>query len=198
MLLKRIFGDFSSKIGKFFAKFKLMPNQWTLLSIIPVLISAHLLINKEFLAAGVFFAIASFIDVIDGAVARVIGKVTKRGAYLDTVIDRYVEGIILFSMLFLKLPKVFLEAEFWIFAALFGSLISTYVKAAAKEKELVIEEMRAGLIGRAERLLILIIGIFLAEISPIFLVYVLIFLAIISNIAALHRIYLALLGAAGI
>ncbi len=183
---------FSIRIGVAFSKLGISPNQWTLLTLFPALISLYFIINQSFLLAALFMIIATFIDVIDGAVARVTGRVTKLGAYLDTVMDRYVEGIIIIGLFFLTLPIVLLPSQFWIGLLIFGSLMTTYVKAAAKEKELIEKELKGGILERAERMLILFIGIVLAYFDTTYLVYVIIIIAVLSNISALQRIYYAM------
>ncbi len=71
--------------------------------------------------------------------------------------------------------------------------MTTYAKAAAKEKEIIAEgkELKGGLLERAERLLILFAGILLAIANPLFLTYTIALLAVLSNISALQRILLA-------
>ena len=181
-------------IGRIASKLPFTPNQITLLSLIVAIISAYFLINRDFLVAALSFLIASLLDFVDGAVARATNKATKIGAYLDTIADRYVEGLMLVAMLFLPFPKIFFEAKIWIFAVLFGSLLTTYAKAAAKEKGLVAEgELKGGLLERSERVALLFVGIAAAAISINYLLYVLIFLAIVTNISALQRILLSLI-----
>ncbi|GAH39487.1 unnamed protein product, partial [marine sediment metagenome] len=124
-------------------------NQYTLISLLFVAISFSFLINLNLVLALIFFLLAGLLDFIDGAVARFTQKATKKGAYLDTISDRYVEGIILLGFLFLPLPVFLLSAKVWIFLALFGSFLTTYSKAAAKEKELTRVELKKGLLTRA-------------------------------------------------
>lgn len=183
---------FSIRVGVAFSKLKISPNQWTLLTLVPALVSLYFILNLNFLLGAFFLIVATFIDVIDGAVARVTGRVTKLGAYLDTVIDRYVEGIILIGLMFLTLPIIIAPSQFWIGLVLFGSLMTTYVKAAAKEKELSEKELKGGILERAERMLLLFIGIVLAYFSLEYLVYVIIIIAMLSNISALQRLYYAI------
>jgi len=192
------FGGFSVKVGIAFSKVGLKPNHWTLLTLIPTFIALWFLIKEAFLPAALFFIIASFLDMVDGAVARVTGTVSKLGAYLDTVVDRYVEIIILFGLLFASLPGLYLPAYAWVFLVMVGGLLTTYVKAAAKEKNLTgDQELKGGILERAERLLILFVGILLAAIQPIYLTYVLIVLAALANISALQRIWIAVKMAKG-
>jgi len=182
------------KIGNFFSVFPFTPNQYTLASIFFVLISFFFLINQNFILTIVFFIISGFLDLIDGAVARTKNLSSKVGAYLDTICDRYVEGIILLGMLFLPLPKILLPSYAWIFLILFGSIITTYAKAAAKEKELVNQELKGGLLSRGERIILLLIAILCGAIDGtlVWMTWVLIIIAILSNVTAIQRICLAI------
>jgi len=130
-----------------------------LLSLVPALAAAFFLAKEKFLEAAFFFAFAAFIDLIDGSVARVLGRPTKFGAYLDTITDRYVEFMIILGMFFASLPSFYFSASAWLFLYLFGSMMTTYAKAAASEKKLVEAELRGGLLERAERLILLFAGI---------------------------------------
>jgi len=189
----------SLKIGIAFSKIGLSPNQWTLLALVPTLIALYFLIKENFLLAAIFFLISAFLEVVDGSVARVMGKVTKLGAYLDTIVDRYVEGIILFGLLFASLPSFtipilpgfVIPVYAWVFLFFFGGMLTAYAKAAAKEKNLVLEEIKGGLLERSERLIILFLGILLAIADPLYLTYVIALLAVFTNISALQRIWKA-------
>ena len=182
------FSRSSEWIGRVFGKFGLSPNQWTLLSLIPALGCAYFLINSQFLYAAVLLFISAFLDVIDGSVARVKGKTTKLGAYLDTMIDRYVEAIVIFGLMFSELPWFFISPYAWLIFYLFGGMMTTYAKAAAKEKGMVKNEMSGGLLERAERIGILTVGIFLAVYNRIYLSVIIAFLAIFTNLSAVQRI----------
>ncbi|MBI4020725.1 MAG: CDP-alcohol phosphatidyltransferase family protein [Candidatus Aenigmarchaeota archaeon] len=187
------FEQFSLRIGVAFSRIDPVPNHWTVFSLVPTVVALWFLVQEAFLAAAGLFIIAAFLDVVDGSVARVMGKVTRLGAYLDTIVDRYVEGIILFGLLFASLPAlavagVAVPAAALVFLLFFGGALTTYAKAAAKEKDLIDRELRGGLLERAERLLILFIGILLASVEPVYLTYVLALLAVLSNVTALQRI----------
>jgi len=185
------FSKLSVRIGTVFSRIGLSPNQWTIFSLVPVLAAFYFLTQEQFLWAGVFFIISAFLDMVDGAVARVTGRVTKQGAYLDTIVDRYIEGIIVFGLLFANLPVFMFPAYVWIFLYFFGSLMTTYAKAAAKEKGLVEKELKGGLLERAERLIILFAGILLAHFDPFYLTSILVVLALLTNISALERAAIA-------
>lgn len=185
------FSGLSIKIGMIFSKAGLAPNHWTMLVIVPTLVSLYFLLEKQFLVAAAFLLLSAFLDFVDGSVARVMGKVTKFGAYLDTIMDRYVEAIILAGLLFINLPGFYVPAYVWIFVFFFGSFMTTYAKSAAKEKEMTDKELSGGLLERGERLIILFIGILLAYFRLSYLTYIIVMLAVLTNITALQRIKIA-------
>ena len=187
-LHRNLFKGAEKFVGKIFSIPNITPNQYTLISFLFALASLYSLINQNIILAIVFFLIAGFLDFVDGAVARYRNISTKVGAYLDTVVDRYVEGTLLLGMLFLPLPEIFLPAYIWIFLILFGSVMTTYAKAAAKEKNLVDQEMKGGLLSRGERIILLITTLILATFNFTYAVYLLIILAMLSNFTALQRI----------
>jgi len=191
------FKSISEKIGIFFAKLKLHPNFYTLISLFFGILCFLSLVRKNLFSAIVFFLIATFLDFIDGSVARASQKVTKLGAYLDTICDRYVEMFLFFGFLFLALPRIFLPAPFWIFLCLFGSLMTTYSKAAAKEKEIVKEELKKGLFERPERMILIFLAMIFAIFNPVWTVYSLIVFAFLSNLTALQRMYLVFISNKG-
>jgi archaetidylinositol phosphate synthase len=178
-------------IGEIFSKF-LTPNQYTFLSLIFAFLYLFCLAKANLVWALIFFFIASFLDFIDGAVARITKQATKMGAYLDTIFDRYVEGITLLGFLLLPLPFFFFSAKVWIFLALFGSLLTTYAKAAAKEKEIIEKEFRGGIVGRGERMILIFLTILLGIFSLSWMLFSVVMLAILTNVTALQRIYLVL------
>lgn len=193
-IYKNSFEKIEKLVGNFFSYLSITPNQYTLISVLFAFGTLYFLIKQNLIIATIFFLIAGFLDFIDGAVARYKNIPTKVGAYLDTICDRYVEGTLFLGMLFLPLPKIFLPAPLWIFLILFGSLMTTYTKAAAKEKDLVSQELKGGFLSRAERIILLLIALTLGAIEPsfIWMTYLLIFIAILTNFTALQRIYSAI------
>ncbi len=188
---RKSFKKLENMVGKFFSKF-LNPNQYSYLAILMALLCLRFLIKNNLKIALIFLFIASFLDFIDGAVARKTNTASKKGAYLDTILDRYVEGMVLLGFLFLPLPKIFLPAHVWIYLALFGSLMTTYAKATGKEKGMLKTELKKGMVGRGERMILEFLAIFLGIYGLQYALYLVIVLAILSNLTAFQRIYLIL------
>ncbi len=181
-------------VGRAFNILPVTPNQYTVLSGIFALVGLYFMITHSLIWAIVFFFIAAGLDFVDGAVARIRHVSTKMGAYLDTIFDRYVEGIIFFGMIFLNLPQVLIPGYAWIFLAVFGSVITTYAKAAAKEKDLVNQELKGGLMSRGERFILIFLALIAGIIYPdyLYMTYLIIIIAVLSNITAVQRIYSAI------
>jgi len=188
---KESFNKTSLKIGKVISKLGISPNGWTFISLIFAIVAAIFIIKQNLLVGSIFFLISILLDLFDGAVARATGKVTKFGGFFDTVVDRYVESLIIFSLLFVSLPNLFLPIYVWLFVLLFGSLMTTYIKAAAREKGLVNEDIRRGFLGRFERTVIIFLGLIIGSFIPIVLSWVIFILAILVNLAAIQRFFLA-------
>ena len=191
-LYRSLFKKTEDSVGKIFSFFPISPNQYTLISVLFALVSCYFLIKQNLILAIIFFLIAGFLDFVDGAVARYKNISTKIGAYLDTICDRYVEGILLFGMLFLPLPEILIPSFGWIFLILFGSLLTTYAKAAAKEKDLVNQELKGGFLSRGERIILLVLALSLGIFNFIWMVELLILIAVLTNLTALQRIYSAI------
>ena len=186
------FNDLEKIVGSVFGAFPLTPNQYTYLSGVFALIGLWFMMGESLIWATVFFVIAAGLDFVDGAVARAKNMSSKVGAYLDTVFDRYVEGIIFFGMMFLVLPEVvYIPGQAWVYLAIFGSVVTTYVKAAAKEKDLVNQELKGGLLSRGERLILIFIALILGVMYPdyLYMTYVIAIIAVLSNFTAIQRFY---------
>ena len=187
---RHLFKGLEKKIGAIFSSLPFVPNHYTFASVFFALGSFYFLIKQELILVIILFLIAGFLDLVDGSVARYKGTESKIGTYLDTIVDRYVEGILLIGMLFLPLPNIFLPAKIWIALIIFGSLMTTYSKAAAKEKELTNQELKGGLFSRAERIIFILISLILGVVDPsyVWTTYLLILISIMANITAIQRI----------
>lgn len=93
------------------------------------------------------------VDALDGAVARACGRVTKFGAYLDAVCDRYVEVIVAGSVAYVT--------GHWLLigVVLVGSLLVSYAKARAAMEVAVSNQEWPDLMERTERDVIFIVGL---------------------------------------
>jgi len=192
-LKREWFKSIEKFIGKTLGRLPITPNQWTLMSIVFALMGLYFTINVNFLLALISFFVSGILDFIDGSVARAKNMSSNTGAYIDTIVDRYIEGIMFLGLLFVSLPTVIFPSYIWIFLALFGSMLTTYTKAAAKEKELVKQELKGGLMSRGERLILIFLIFILLIFSQQYLATIIIIIfAILSNFTALQRFFSAI------
>jgi phosphatidylglycerophosphate synthase len=188
MLYKRrsYFDNIGRRIGFAFSKLPLSPNHWTILGLLLVLVMFYFLINQNFLFAAIIFAIAALIDMIDGAVARETKKVTKMGGYLDSIIDRVIEFIIILGIFLNNYPDFIMPIRIWLLFLFFGSFMSTYTRAAAFEKE-VFKNLKGGVLEHTDRLIIFFLIIIVSAFSLVYASYLIALTAVLANISALQR-----------
>jgi CDP-diacylglycerol---glycerol-3-phosphate 3-phosphatidyltransferase len=108
--------------------------------------------------AALFWA-GSLLDILDGALARQSGKGTPFGAFLDSTTDRLGEAVMLgaIGLIFMRDgDDIALAATF---AALAGSFLVSYTRARAEALSL---KGDVGIGSRAERVTVIVIGLFLA------------------------------------
>jgi CDP-diacylglycerol--glycerol-3-phosphate 3-phosphatidyltransferase len=131
---------------------RVTPNQLTALGFSLNLVAAVLVYREDYVAAAVVFLVGSIIDILDGALARSRGQATEFGAFIDSTTDRISEGAVLCAatLVFAR------EGDMWpvaaVFVALVASFLVSYTRARAEALGL---EGKAGLMGRAERVVLL-------------------------------------------
>jgi len=150
---------FLNSIGKCIAKLGLTPNQVTILSIPAAIAAAYFIYIMNLPLALLFIILSIVIDNLDGAVARARKMVTKFGSYFDVMCDKYVEMIFYAGFAFAGFP---IES----FLAATGTMLNSYAKPAAAIRIPLGNEDWPAIGERAERLLILIIGIAAAIFMP--------------------------------
>ena len=105
-----------------------------------------------FLALALVLLLAnSYLDALDGKIAKLAGRASARGDFLDHVLDRYADVFLIGGVAFSA------YCQLWIGTlALLGVLLTSYMGTQAQA---VGQGRRyAGLLGRADRLVLLFIG----------------------------------------
>lgn len=124
--------------------------------------AAALAAGGMFIAAGALMLFFSALDLLDGALARKTGTVTRFGAVFDSVLDRLSEAAVLGGLLFHFSQEGDRTMEIALcYAAVVGSVMVSYVRARAEGIGL---ELREGLFTRAERVILLAGSLILAPI----------------------------------
>ena len=144
------------KMGKGFASTGLSPNFWTSVGLVFAFVSAMVYglgIEYGLVIGGVLLLVSGFFDMVDGQVAKVTGKTSKKGGYLDSMFDKIAETAIFLGILVGGYAEPYL-----VLLAITLSLLVSY--ARAKSDSLNVKLQGVGIGERAERLLVIaIIGI---------------------------------------
>ena len=166
------------KVGKGFAATGLSPNFWTVVGLVIALASAVVYgMGMEFglIIGGILLLVSGFFDMVDGQVARVTGKTSKKGEYLDSMFDKISEVAIFLGILVGGYAEPYL-----VLLAITLSLLVSY--ARAKSDLINIKLQGIGIGERAERLLVIaVIGIFG------FMEYAVVIVVIIAGITLIQR-----------
>lgn len=179
-------------LGRWLARTGVHPDVLTLLSLLVAAVGAWLLALGWFVVAPIVFLVAASLDFLDGAVARATGKTSKVGGYTDSLVDRYVDFLLLFGIML-----AFDTTRMWIVGtvALFGVLLTSGAKWRVHEDHHPLaSEWGRDLFERTERYLLLLPGILLHGIwmhlgqagEPLF--WVVLVVAILANLTVLQRI----------
>ena len=166
------------KVGKGFAATGLSPNFWTVVGLVIALSSAVVYgMGVEFglIIGGILLLVSGFFDMVDGQVARVTGKTSKKGEYLDSMFDKISEVAIFLGILIGGYAETYI-----VLLAITLSLLVSY--ARAKSDLINIKLQGIGIGERAERLLVIaIIGIIG------FMDYAVVIVIIIAGITLIQR-----------
>jgi archaetidylinositol phosphate synthase len=166
------------KVGKGFAATGLSPNFWTVVGLVIALSSAVVYgMGVEFglIIGGILLLVSGFFDMVDGQVARVTGKTSKKGEYLDSMFDKISEVAIFLGILIGGYAEPYI-----VLLAITLSLLVSY--ARAKSDLINIKLQGIGIGERAERLLVIaIIGIIG------FMDYAVVIVIIIAGITLIQR-----------
>lgn len=144
--------------------------------------------------AGALILIGGTFDLMDGAVARVSKVTNPFGALLDSVVDRYSEGVIFVGLAIYFCieggPKMITGLALTCLGLISAFLVS-YVRARAEGLKV---ECKVGLMQRPERLVLISLGVIFRDLSVNFnlLIIALWALVILSHITVLQRVAFAL------
>lgn len=147
------------RVAAIFVKTGITPNMLTIFGFLLNVVVAYLLATNNLLAGGLMMLFAGLFDMLDGALAKITNKVSQFGAFLDSVVDRYSEAVILFGLLlyYYNLPnRTGLIEIILIYTILVGSMMISYNRARAGSLNIANE---VGIMARPERIILLAIGL---------------------------------------
>jgi CDP-diacylglycerol---glycerol-3-phosphate 3-phosphatidyltransferase len=169
------------------ARIGMTPNMATLLGLLLNAVAAAVIAFGNLRVGGVMLLFAGLFDMVDGALARIRNQKTTFGAFLDSTLDRYSEGIVMLGVILFALSIQTSTVRTWIvvlaYIAALSSLMVSYARARAEGLGM---SLKSGLMARPERVLVLGAGLIIGGES--WLVWTLAFLAVTSTFTAVQRI----------
>jgi CDP-diacylglycerol--glycerol-3-phosphate 3-phosphatidyltransferase len=157
------------------------PNLFTLLGFLSTLLASFLIIRTSWFLAGLTIVLSGLFDLFDGVVARNLGKVTPFGGFLDSVVDRYSDLLLLMALLIYYFRKGDSEGVILTSLVSIGTAIIPYARARAEALQV---SCQTGLMERAERIILLSLGVLFQWMKPILWV-----LAVLTHFTVLQRVY---------
>lgn len=163
----------------------LTPNALTVLGLTLNVAAGLVLATGQPLWGAVAVLGASFFDMLDGLVARVAGRATPFGAFLDSTLDRYAEAALFGGILVWHVRDGQVVEALLSYAAVIGSLLVSYARARAEGLGL---HGEVGWLPRPERVALLAAGLLLGALWPLLWTAALALLALLTNLTAVQRI----------
>jgi phosphatidylglycerophosphate synthase len=158
------------------------------------IVTPALILHERLLAAGMAFLVSDFLDYVDGDVARAQRTASPEGDILDGILDRFTDffslsALMIFAMGLFSESGPPVAAAIGVpdskvallvgLAAIFGSMMPSYIKAVATANG---RRTTQSIGGRGTRNRLLIVGLLLGQ-----ALWTLVVIAVAANAATLHR-----------
>jgi len=174
---------FLEPLARLISRLNISPNVITVIGFLLMVGVAFVLAQGYFLLGGVLITAFAIFDAIDGTLARMMGRTSRFGAFLDSTLDRFSEAIIFLGIFVYFMMQQGHNLELvLIYATVVGSLMVSYARARA---EGIGVPLKDGWFTRFERILVLVIGLLFNLVTAALLL-----LAVFSNLTAFQRMYL--------
>jgi phosphatidylglycerophosphate synthase len=147
-------------LAEFLVKMGIHPNFITLFSFLITSSGVIWILLKKPLIAFIWFLLSAPLDALDGYVARISGKVSRFGAFLDSTLDRITDSLLFLSLIFVLGREPF--SFFFLSLSLVSAYLISYMRARVEGLG---ENLMEGLMSRYPRfvgflILLLVWGIF--------------------------------------
>ena len=145
------------------SKSGITPNTLTLINLALNIVAAYFIATGHFIVGGVLILVSGLFDLLDGALARFSKQTTKFGAVLDSTVDRISDAATLCGLLIWYVAGEGTTLEIvLVLVVLVGSFLVSYIRARAEGLGW---QCQVGLFTRAERVIVLAIGLLASWVS---------------------------------
>ena len=180
----RGFVDSLARFSDILVRLNVSPNSITFLALLAGLAAGVLFAFNRPGWAVVLIFVCGALDVIDGKVAVKAKKQSLYGAIFDSTLDRYSEFFIYLGLAYYFQGRWPMWIPYFTFL---GSTMVSYTRARAEGLGI---ECKVGLMQRAERMILLVLGTLVGTVFKVFdpaMITVLIVIAVVSNVTAIQR-----------
>ncbi|ACO03305.1 MAG TPA: CDP-alcohol phosphatidyltransferase family protein [Persephonella sp.] len=153
--IKPVFEEKISPVVDLLHRINISPNVVTFSGLLFIIAGSYFLFLQEYITAGFLILAGNLCDALDGALARKHKKITRFGAFIDSVVDRLSDFFPLMAIaLIFSENTLFLSVT--LLAIMFSYMVS-YTRARAEGLGI---DCKVGIFERAERSIVLIIAVF--------------------------------------
>jgi archaetidylinositol phosphate synthase len=186
--LRRVFRPLVRVLAQAFIWLHISPNLISILAFSVACLAAVLLSWYHcVIGYGLLVFVAGVLDGVDGEVARRTNRVSLAGGFLDSMLDRVADVVVLVPFLWLPTPFPQLGLNWWwVIAGVTGVLLVSYTRSRAQAAGVV--DTDVGLAARSERLFILVVASLLAFLYLPILYLGLILVAVFSHLTVVYRV----------
>ncbi len=180
-------------VAKLFVRMGVRPSTLTFIGFLFSAAAALLFAKGLFGFAGWTMIFGATFDIFDGRVARLTGQESRSGAFYDSVMDRFGEGVCFLGLAFYFHSSWIL---FFVVAGLIGSMLVSYTRARGESVGII---CKGGAMQRPERIVYLgvssvfdpltniALASWFAAPPPLLLIGAIIIIAVMTNVTAVHR-----------
>ena len=182
----------SAPLVNVLARLGVSPNALTWFGLVLALGTAVIIGCGHLIAGGIMVLVSGAFDMLDGALARATGRITRYGGVLDSIVDRFSEAALMLGVLVYYLTSAADAPAFNLLAREWSLLVTalaiaaaswpSYVRARAEAAGI---DGRVGIFTRPERVIVLAIGLLAGQ--PALALGVIALLSIVTTAQRLHR-----------
>jgi archaetidylinositol phosphate synthase len=147
--LRKVLTPIAERVGIFLGSLGITPNMLTFLAVVLALATVPSGVLGLYWLIPTLIITSSLLDWLDGAVARATSKVSKLGAFLDSVFDRVSDTSYLISFNYLGIDIRL------VLIAIPTSLLISYIRCRAESLGVSLEGI--GFLERGERVVMMIV-----------------------------------------
>jgi phosphatidylglycerophosphate synthase len=161
-------------------KFSFNPNILTVAGFVITSLAA-LVIPSNPPVGGLLILLGGLCDMCDGILARVNGRATSFGAFLDSLLDRYSDAFLFISIAWYLAAKGDHTGAFVSIGTMVGALLVSYARARGEGLGI---NSHVGIMERPERIILLIVAALTGWFAPVLWV-----MLVLTHITVVQRAY---------